>query len=131
MSSKSEALTFAQQPSVEHIMPQGWLEHWQLPDGSKGMDFMEIHKATDGDSRANATRKRDSAVQTLGNLTILSTGLNSAQSNLGWDKKRHEMKNHSLLPINQKLLEMPEWDENSILKRGEELFAHALRIWRR
>jgi hypothetical protein len=37
MSSKAEALAFAQQPSVEHLMPQEWIPNWKLPDGSKGL----------------------------------------------------------------------------------------------
>ncbi|WGJ16371.1 DUF262 domain-containing protein [Methylocapsa sp. D3K7] len=129
LSSKCEALTFSKQPTVEHIMPQDWIENWPLQDGSKGMDFMELYRATENDPHAAATRKRERALQTLGNLTILSTGLNAAQSNYGWDQKRREMKKHSLLPINQNLLEMPVWDETTILERGEELFERALHIW--
>ena len=131
MSSKSENVQFAQPPSVEHIMPQSWVASWPLPDGSKGMDFMELYDAEDDDPRAVATRKRETTVQTLGNLTILSSGLNSAQSNLPWDEKRPKMMKHSLLPINQSLLETAIWDEAAIAKRGEELFGHALDIWQR
>ncbi len=108
-------------------MPQGWLKNWALPDGSKGMDLLELFNASETDKRAVATRKRDTAVQTLGNLTILSTGLNSSQSNLPWKQKRPEMMKHSLLPINQELLETLEWNEAAILKRGESLFT---RHWR-
>ncbi len=131
MSSKSEALTFSEQPSVEHIMPQGWIANWPFPDGSKGMEFVERYQASERDDRALNTRKRDRAVQTLGNLTILSTGLNAAQSNYGWNQKRPEMMKHSLLPLNQSLLKTKEWDESAILKRGEELFERAVRIWSR
>lgn len=46
---------------------------------------MELYGAPEGNPRAIATRTRESAVQTLGNLTILSSGLNSAQSNYGWE----------------------------------------------
>jgi len=112
-------------------MPQSWIENWPLQNGSKGMDLKELSEATGNDPRASATRKREIALQTLGNLTILSTGLNAAQSNYSWDQKRQEMKKHSLLPINQTLLEMPVWDETTILKRGEELFERALHIWLR
>jgi hypothetical protein len=93
MSSK-EALTFSKPPTVEHIMPQDWIENWQLPDGSKGMDFMDLYQATENDPRAAATRKRERALQSLGNLTILSTSLNAAQSNYGWDQKRQERALH-------------------------------------
>lgn len=131
MSSKSESLIFERPLSIEHIMPQKWKDNWPLADGTKGMDFMELYTATEDDPRAIGTRKRENAIQTLGNLTILSTPLNSAQSNLPWNQKRPEMMKHSLLPINQDLLETMDWDETAILKRGEELFERALQIWRR
>ena len=131
MSSKSESLTFDQQPSVEHIMPQGWLKNWPLADGAKGMDYMELYAASETDPRAVATRKRSLAIQTIGNLTILSTGLNSAQSNLPWDQKRPEMMNHSLLPLNQGLSETTSWDAHAIINRAESLFKKALAIWQK
>ena len=132
MSSKSEALAFSQQPSVEHIMPQDWIANWPLPDGSKGMTLAElVVLASENDASAMNTRNRNVVVQTLGNLTILSGGLNTAQSNLGWDKKRPEMMKHSLLPLNQSLSDMKEWNEVAILNRGEELFERAVRVWRR
>ena len=81
--------------------------------------------------RAEATQKRSNAVQTLGNLTLLSTALNSAQSNLGWTLKRPEMMKHSLLPINQALSEMDVWDDEAIACRGKQLFQCALTIWPR
>jgi hypothetical protein len=134
MSSKSERLSFAKQPTVEHIMPQGWLANWPLSNGTKGMTIIELYGASETDPRAIATRRRERAVHTLGNLTILSDGLNTAQSNLPWAKKRPELVKHSLLPINQKLIDAsktPMWDEGAMLKRGEELFERALTIWTR
>jgi uncharacterized protein with ParB-like and HNH nuclease domain len=132
MSSRSEPLVFEQQPSIEHIMPQGWHKNWPLPDGSAGIDYLDFSDPTEEDEvRAQATRKRDVAIQTIGNLTLLSTALNSAQSNLPWDQKRPEMARHSLLPINQRLLQTPVWDEDAILNRAKELFERALLIWPR
>lgn len=131
MSSKSEHLTFSEVPTVEHIMPQIWVPNWPLADGSKGLDVFEMFDASATDPRAAESRKRGAAVQTLGNMTLLSSALNSAQSNLGWDQKRPEMAIHSLLPINQEILVEPTWDEEKILRRGEKLFARAIQIWER
>lgn len=130
MSNKAERVSFKDQPSVEHILPQSWLSNWPLADGSKGMDFLELGNAPEGDARAAATRRREVALQTLGNLTILSTALNTAQSNLAWNEKRPELMKHSLLPINQALQNQEVWDEAAILARGETLFARAVQIWR-
>jgi hypothetical protein len=131
MSPKSESVVFAEPPTIEHIMPQNWVTNWTLPDGSKGMDYPERLGAQDTNPRIAASERRDIAIQSLGNLTILSSGLNAAQSNLPWEQKRPEMMKHSLLPINQSLLETTVWDEATILGRGEELFNRALQIWGR
>jgi hypothetical protein len=34
-----------------------------------------------------------------------------------------------LLPINQQLHDVEEWDEAAISKRGQDLFEKALKIW--
>lgn len=129
LSGKSETLIFQQQPSIEHIMPQGWIEHWLLPNGAKGLAFIELFSAEDGNENAKLTELRNRKVQTFGNLTILTQGLNSAQSHLGWEQKRPELLKHSLLSINQDLSKYDVWDENSIEHRTRELLSKALQIW--
>jgi hypothetical protein len=131
MSSKSEALTFTQPPTVEHIMPQGWIANWPLADGGKGLSYAELSLAGRDDPRALATRRRDAAVQCLGNLTLLSSALNSAQKNFAWKEKRPALMQHSLLAINQPLAATESWDEEAISQRAEELFSRAVQIWRR
>jgi Protein of unknown function (DUF1524) len=129
MSSKSEPIAFSQQATIEHILPQEWREHWPLPNGLKGLDLAELLTAPDDDPNAIATRRRETALQTIGNLTILSTALNSAQSNSAWELKRPELMKHSLLPINQMLFGLSTWDEDRIRSRGENLLARAFTIW--
>jgi hypothetical protein len=94
MSMKSENLAFSQPPTVEHDI----LANWPLPDGSKGLNFMELYSASEADPRVIATMARERAIQTLGNLTSLRSSLNSAQSNLGWQQKRPELMRYSLAP---------------------------------
>ena len=96
-----------------------------------GLNFIELYNAAEEDTRAVGTRKRDRVVQTLGNLTILSAGLNSAQSNYAWEQKRPELMKHSLLPLNQSLLELTSWDEMAIQNRANQLFERSLKIWAR
>jgi hypothetical protein len=131
MSSKSELLAFAKPPTVEHIMPRDWITNWPLPDGTQGLSLEGLSSADPDDARAIATRQRHDTVHTLGNLTILSSALNSAQGNSGWDEKRIAMKSHSLLAINQTLVELPNWGEDEILSRAALLFEHARQVWGR
>lgn len=127
--SKMETLSIESPLTVEHILPQGWLKHWPLPDGSKGMNSLELWEAAADDPRAETTKKRNAALQTLGNLTILTQPLNSAASNSSWEEKKPELLLHSLLPINQNLHNVEIWDENAIEKRANELFQRAIEIW--
>ena len=87
--------------------------------------------ASKDDARAEATRKRNAALQTLGNLTILTQGLNSSVSNSAWPVKKPELLRHSLLPINQQLHDVAAWDEAAIAARSDALLARALSVWPR
>lgn len=131
LGSKMEAVSIESALTVEHILPQNWIEHWPLPDGSDGMASKDLWSADEKDPRAIATRERNSALQTFGNLTILSQALNSAASNAPWREKKPELLRHSLLPINQQLHETKVWDEAAIQERGAALFERALKLWPR
>lgn len=131
LSCKTEILSIEGQLTVEHILPQNWIEHWPLPDGQKGFTSQELWDAEVTDTRAVATRKRIATLQTIGNLTILTQSLNSAASNSAWSKKKPELLSHSLLPINQHLHNYNVWDETTIAQRGDELFERALELWPR
>lgn len=117
--------------TVEHILPQQWISNWPLPDGSQGMTAKELWDAPIDDPRAQATRERNTLLQTLGNLTVLTQPLNSAASNSAWINKKPELLRHSLLPINQKLYDYATWDEKAIHQRADELFRRALNLWPR
>lgn len=131
MSKKNESVVVGNTLTIEHIMPREWASNWPLPDGSKGMDCGELFNAAEDDPRLIGTQNCSRVIDTLGNLTVLSSSLNTAQSNYAWGKKRAEMMKHSLLPINQNLFGLDLWNEATILDRGEELFKEAIGIWSR
>lgn len=131
LSSKMESVSLESPLTVEHILPQDWVQHWPLTDGNRGVPYSELWTADVEDPRTVATRNRNSVLQTFGNLTILSQPLNSSVSNGPWIKKRPELLRNSLLPINQQLHDRDTWDEVAISKRGEELLERALKIWPR
>ncbi len=65
---RHESVSLPAQLDVEHVMPQGWRSHW-------GADV-----ADDLAGRLH----RDSLVNTLGNLTLVTSSLNTALSNRPW-----------------------------------------------
>lgn len=117
--------------SVEHLMPQTWTEAWPLANGEKGLTREELWNVREPDERTLATQKRNEALQTIGNLTILTQSLNSAASNASWAEKKRQILESSLLPINQQLNSIKDWDEAAIQSRGSALFDRALTIWPR
>jgi hypothetical protein len=101
--------------TIEHILPRKWKDHWPLPEG-----------ATDED--------RDALVDTLGNLTLLTSKLNSSVSNGPWsgpDGKREALNQHCVLMLNRRLFDActSGWDDVQIRNRSERLIDIILEIW--
>lgn len=99
--------------SVEHIMPKKWKNHWyNLPEGSDEV-------------------ARDYKLLTLGNLTLVKGKLNSSMRDSRWDKKKESLRKYSTLSQTTDYIGKPEWNENEITTRAENLCALALHIWKR
>lgn len=101
---------------VEHIMPQAWHRHWPLPDRS-----------------GKADERRQRAIHTIGNLTLVNRRLNSSLSNAAWDSKRERLADHSMLFLNKHLVNKGPrtWDEAAIKKRAKWLHKKAVKVWPR
>src|SRR5262249_33720810 len=59
----NEPITIDGPLTLEHILPQNWIEQWPLSSGEQGMTSNELWDADSNDSRAVATRLRNSALQ--------------------------------------------------------------------
>lgn len=118
-SSMTEAVALPPGLTVEHVLPQQWLRTWPRP------------KAAPGDERSPQQRieARDLAVQTIGNLTLVTGKLNPSMSNGSWATKRSALRKHSGLALNRDIAESDNWDEEAIAARGLRLFDLALRLW--
>lgn len=127
----SEQITIESPLTVEHILPQSWLENWPLPSGERGLSGPEIWESKPDDPKVVASTRRNDLLQTFGNLTVLTQALNSSVSNSAWATKKPELMKASLLPINQQLHEYAAWDEETIQRRGKDLLEKALRLWSR
>jgi hypothetical protein len=120
--SKTEAQACPRNLTVEHLMPQMWKTYWPLAD----------------EAPVDAAR-RDAVVQTLGNLTLVTSALNPSMSNGPWDDARaraaglaegkRSALQHSVLRLNNTLTAYDSWGEEDIARRGRELANRANRIW--
>jgi uncharacterized protein DUF1524 len=115
--------------SVEHVLPDEWIEQWQLPNGRRGVTFFERFDKSRADEDVEQTEKRDRLKHTFGNLTLLTQPLNSSVSNSAFEIKKPEIVKNSALALNRYFHDLQNWDETSINARGEILFAHAMGKW--
>lgn len=129
LTNRNERVQIDSPLTVEHILPQTWIKNWSLPSMENGLNFKELYDASPDDPRAVATRRRDAALQTIGNLTILTQELNSDASNAPWPVKKPKLLTASLLPINQQLHIYEHWSEDTIAQRSKELFHKATAVW--
>lgn len=98
---------------IEHVLPQKWADNWPVDDES-------------------AESVRQEHVHRLGNLTLLTTKLNSKVSNLAWELKRSALLKGNTFTLTGRLVEMAdgvEWDEELIDRRTGELIDALLRVW--
>jgi hypothetical protein len=120
-SAKSEAVAPPPGLTIEHVMPQKWKTHWPLSRES----------TADPVSEQKASARRDTIIDTLGNLTLITSSLNPSLSNSGWSDKRPELLKFAKLNLNQYFhgFQANSWDEDAIVKRTEHLFGQLVRIW--
>lgn len=111
---------------VEHIMPQAWRSQWLLPDGRKAPPGY-WDPALD-QQMANHIRERESVIDTLGNLTLLTGARNASLSNRPFGAKRTELEK-SLLVLNRDVARESDWTEALIKERGKRLATQAIALW--
>jgi alkylated DNA nucleotide flippase Atl1 len=96
--------------SIEHILPQSWQQNWPV----EGLQ---------------AEVERGEHVHRLGNLTLLTTSLNSNVSNSKWAIKRKQLDSHDVFLLNRAVKQVENWDETSIDQRTALMIEALLATW--
>ncbi len=125
-----EAVMLPRGLEIEHVMPQGWRNHWDtmppLPP--------------------EAAANRDRYVNTIGNLTLVTKSLNESLSNRPWTDaeaaglkeggepgkgKRALLDAFSLLVLNKDLLKdhADAWTDDDIIERSKKLAVAICEVW--
>ena len=100
-------------------MPQKWEDNWEIPSGLNEVEEFEFKTS------------RNKAIATLGNMAIITQGLNSKASNNKWEKKL----NGGLRDKAGDLITMKDvvnktiWNEETIASRAEWLASKANEVW--
>lgn len=119
----SEEIEIKSGLTIEHIMPQKWREHWPVP-GFEHLEEGEIDV-----EQLSAEVCRDAAVNKLGNLTLVTSPLNSSMSHGPFSTKLPALRAHASLALNREFNDFDHWDEECIETRGAALFEIARKIW--
>ncbi|WP_170456044.1 DUF262 domain-containing protein [Ruegeria arenilitoris] len=122
LASKSTLAEKTEQPQglwVEHVLPQSWGDAWPFEDGTVG-------QPSDDDGGAIA---RNTILHTLGNLTLLTGGLNISSGNKSFDEKKAKFAEHTGLFLNKWFADKPQWTEAEIRERGEHFADLAIKRW--
>ena len=130
---QTEQISIQSSLTIEHIMPEKWMAKWPMSDGTVA-DKDEIikwylNKDEETQRKYQLFSERQTIIQTLGNLTLLTRSLNSSISNDIYDIKRPEIIKQSALRLNTYFQDISTWDETAIKNRGQHLFEVAKRIW--
>ncbi len=108
-------LKFGSWLTREHVMPKEWRRNWHLP---KSHDPKIVEK------------ERDLAIQSIGNLTLLTSKMNKELGNKEFSDKRGPLLKNSDLKITQEIVyesmdpvkERETWDVKEIRDREENLW---------
>ncbi|HDV7870016.1 TPA: HNH endonuclease, partial [Escherichia coli] len=120
---------------IDHLMPQSWYSCWPLENGhmvtNSDATVMNqiVLSGTDLTPEQLLVRKRQQAIATLGNLTLLNLSVNRSVQNAVFLKKRDALIVHTNLRLNIPLILKDKWDESEILERGKKLGEIALKVW--
>lgn len=104
---------------IEHVMPQAWYDEWPLES-----DEEEGSPAHD-----DLIDKREKLINTMGNLTLLTSKLNISAGKSGFDTKKAKFATHTGLFLNKWFADADSWSEPEISARTEHLSAFAKDIW--
>lgn len=104
--------------SLEHLMPQKWSNHWEIPQTPDEIEAIER------------------AIYNIGNLTIIPNKLNSAIKDADWYTKKNGKgdkgglsKYASGIEILEPYLQNDIWNINTIYQRSKDLYQLIVKFW--
>lgn len=122
---ESDVVCTVDKLTVEHVLPQKWEKEGHYPLSSNTEESRLI---------------RGQLLNTFGNLTLLTQGLNSSTSNGPFldfksekdaiiDGKRTKICQQSVLQMNSYFHNKDKWDDSEIVQRSKALFKQAVKLW--
>ncbi len=121
--------------SLEHLMPQKWQWYW-------GISALPVYDEN-GDiitDQTTADRERSSCIYQIGNMTLLTSSLNTSLRNYEYSRKingegkQKGIKEYADLLVTKKILKIYDssqiWDERKIRERTNQIYIDVIDIWK-
>lgn len=120
--------------TLEHILPKKWTDHWNNIPVYDENDVI----VTDTE---RAFKVRNILLNSIGNMTLLTSKLNTAISNsefsikLNGNQRRKGIKHYTDLSLTKEIYQLPNglertnWDERDIRARNQYLYNEIVQIW--
>lgn len=132
---KSDIETLKYSYSLEHLMPQKWQEFW----GITTVPVFDENNIRVTDAPL-AERERETCIYEIGNMTLLTSSLNTSLRNFEYSRKiegegrKQGIRIYADLLITKEILEIYKtdkvWDERKIRERTLQLYEDVIVIWR-
>jgi Protein of unknown function DUF262/Protein of unknown function (DUF1524) len=104
---------------VEHVMPRTWTPEWPFENVEYAAPYTNSPQAV----------ARTAAVNTLGNLTLVTGSLNISAGNKSFSAKKEKFFVHTGLFLNKWFATCEQWTEVKIRERSEHLAMLAKTHW--
>ena len=118
--------------TIEHVMPRKWSEHWPLPNGKPATHESSFSAFLAGEELDEETKSltdaRSRAIDTFGNLTLVTEALNPSMGKNSWASKKVRLAG-SLLALNRTIAQQDSWNEKTIESRASDLANVAAKRW--
>ena len=118
--------------TIEHVMPRKWSEHWPHPNGKTATHKSSFSAFLAGEELDEETKSltdaRSRAIDTFGNLTLVTEALNPSMGKNSWASKKVRLAG-SLLTLNRTIAQQDSWNEKTIESRASDLANVAAKRW--
>ena len=134
MDSKQSLKELKYNYTLEHVMPQKWVEYWSA------VGFVD-ESGVPQENTDEAKNKRNAYVYSVGNMTLLNSALNTSIRNYDFDHKmngegkKKGIKDYADLSITKQDIVKPYengdhvWNEQKIHDRTKKLYEEMIAIW--
>lgn len=135
--------------TLEHILPEKWQTYWTLPISNGQINYEDMFSDEYKENNLlwnsipskeglvdeayleafELATERDGLKHSAGNLTVLTSRLNSSLSNGAFEEKRESLFSNSTLMLSKEIYSKSSWDVREIRERENHIYEIFCKLW--